>query len=90
MSVPCAGQVRLFSPSSEKAKSWNLAAWVVPFGSYSAMEAFKDCKNPLIIQPRIANQLDIRDGDEIEFELVESGERFRNKVTVKKTCRPTL
>jgi ribonuclease HI len=82
MSVPCAGQVRLFSPSSEKAKSWNLAAWVVPFGSYSAMEAFKDCKNPLIIQPRIANQLDIRDGDEIEFELVESGERFRNKVTV--------
>jgi ribonuclease HI len=83
MSVPCAGQVRLFSPSSEKAKSWNLAAWVVPFGSYSVMQAFKDCKNPLVIQSRIANQLDIRDGDEIEFELVESGERFRNKVTVK-------
>jgi ribonuclease HI len=83
MSVPCAGQVRLFSPSSEKAKSWSLAAWVIPFGSYSATAAFEDCENPLIIQPRIGNQLDIRDGDEIEFELVESGERFRNKVTFK-------
>jgi ribonuclease HI len=85
MSVPCAGQVRLFSPSSENAKSWNLAAWIIPFPSFSVSMLFEDCKNPLIIQQRIANQLDIRDGDEIEFELVESGDRFRNKVTVKES-----
>jgi ribonuclease HI len=83
MSVPCAGQVRLFSPSSEKVKSWSLPAWVVPFGSFSVSQAFADCENPLIISPRIANQLCIQDGDEIEYELVEAGERFRNLVTVK-------
>jgi hypothetical protein len=36
-----------------------------------------------IIQSRIADQLGIQDGDEIEYELVEFGERFRNQVTVK-------
>jgi hypothetical protein len=31
---------------------------------------FEDCE-PLIIQSRIADQLGIQDGDEIEYELVE-------------------
>jgi ribonuclease HI len=83
MSVASAGQVRLFSPSSEKVKSWSLPAWVVPFGSFSVSQAFADCENPLIISPRVASQLDIHNGDEVEFELMETGERFRNLVTVK-------
>jgi hypothetical protein len=86
MSVPCAGQVRLFSPSSGR-QGWNLAAWIVLSISVGALLPLR-LQEPLIIQSRIADQLGIQDGDETEASLLNLVNAFRNQVTVKEDgCR---
>ena len=84
MSVPCVTQARVFAPrrgSNEElpivASSWSLPVWI----------CLSRSEDPsVVLHSRIATPLGIEDGDDVTFELVECGERFKREVTVSSDC----
>lgn len=87
MSTPCVTQARIFAVKGRDASeelptissSWSLPVWILPMESNSLAEQ----ENPaILLHSRIASPLGIEDGDDVVFELVSCGERFKREVTV--------
>lgn len=91
MSVPCVTQARIFSSRRRSpnktneiavavSSSWSLPVWIIPMESASPLEGMD---NPaVLLHSRVATPLGIEHEDDVVFELVECGERFKRQVTV--------
>jgi hypothetical protein len=70
-------QVRIFAPEeshpSECIQNWSIPGWVFPMASPSVGWGLKGTSHPTVLHKRIADQMGIVDGDEIEVEFVEYG-----------------
>ena len=85
--LPGAVQVRLYAPSSSDSdstvQSWTLPGWILSIASPSVLMGLGETEHPTILHARVAKALGIHDGDVVQFEFVQIGERFRLPVTVR-------
>ena len=86
--VPGAVQVRLCAAKAsgynrDSVKSWSVPAWILPMVSTNLVDALGgETTHPTILHSRIAKAMGIENGDLVEVEFVEIGERCRLPVVV--------
>jgi ribonuclease HI len=93
MGVPGALQCRIFSPrpsssggavgTNNAVTNWSLPVWMIGMISPSVGIGLGSTDPCVIVHKRIAQVMNIREGDEVEFEILEAGERFSHKVLIK-------
>ena len=86
MAVPAAVQIRIRSPEG-LVKNWSLPAWILGMTSYTVSQAL-GTEPSVVVNPRVAREMNIQDGDEVDFEFVEAGKAFRKPVVVKECAAP--
>lgn len=83
MGVPGAVQVTLRSSSQDAAiSSWSLPAFVVPMRSISIMMGL-DSQDLVFIQSRVADALNIKDNDTVDFYINDIHETWRLQVKIR-------
>lgn len=86
MAIPAAVQIRISSPNGH-VTNWSLPAWVLGSISYTVSQAL-GTEPSFVVNPRVAAEMDIQDGDNVDFEFVEAGKTFRRPVVVKECAAP--
>jgi len=83
MGVPGAVQITLRSSSQDAAiSSWSLPAFVVPMRSISIMMGL-DSQDLVFIQSRVADALNIKDNDTVDFYINDIHETWRLQVKIR-------
>jgi len=82
MGVPGALQCRVFAPKGG-VQSWSLPVWVIGMISPSVGQGLGSLDPGVFLNRRIADAMNISDGDNVEFELLDAAERFETPVRIK-------
>ena len=82
MGVPGALQCHIFSPQNGEVSSWSLPVWMIGSISYSVGMGLPMTKPCIVVHARIAQAMNILPNDEVEFEIIEAGKCFTQKVPI--------
>ena len=82
MPGPCL-KARIFAKGKASTRSWTLPLWLLGIKSPTMCMAIGD--HPIVLNKRIAEELNIKDGDQMEFEVYELGEEYCMPVHVPST-----
>jgi ribonuclease HI len=85
MGVPAVLQCRIFSHKGEGeyVSSWTLPVWVISMASPSVGAGLGSHEPGVYVNKRIADAMNIKEGDSIEIEILVYGDRLKKPVTIK-------